>query len=279
MNEATHRLGIDIRSFHSDHPLIREVRPRILHHAKGRGLEVPYFAQTFKNNLSPKQVKALGPEFIKRCGERGDAMDIANAREAMAFAKSIGLQVFSTSYEEPSDFFDPWHELYDRPMPYWHQLINVVDSELEPGDEESFVIVSKADAIEILEPLPELDWAEPLRHKNAKHYRAITNPDGKLPKQDVAGFWDLIWNDEVYAKALGPNSFRCFAHASVRDGETIIPLVDENGDRIVVYRRKGWKYVYADTPELLDVGELDEEGLLELDGLELEEGGGEEPET
>lgn len=86
----------------------------------------------------------------------------------------------------------------------------------------------------------------------------------------MAGFWDLIWNDEVYAKALGPNSFKRFAHASIRDGDTIIPLVDDNGDRIVVYRRKGWKYVYADTPELLEFGELDEEAVMELDGMELE---------
>lgn len=244
--------------------------------AWGVWIEVPYFAQTFKANLKPDQVERLTPEFIKRCGEKGSLVDVSNANEAMAYAKSIGLQVFNTSYEEPTEFFDPWHDLYDRPMPYWHQLINVVDQELEPGDDESFVIITKADAMEILEPLPELDWAEPLRHKNAKHYRAITNPHGKLPKQDVAGFWDLIWNDEVYAKALGVNSFGRFAHASIRDGDTIIPLVDENGDRIAVYRRKGWKYVYADTPELVEVGELDEEGLLELDGLGLVEG---EPET
>lgn len=238
--------------------------------AWGAWIEVPYFAQTFKNNLKPDQVKALTPEFIKRCGERGDAMDIANAKEAWAYAVEIGLEPFSTSYEGPSYFFDPWHELYERPMPYWHQLINVVDAELDDDDDESFVIVTKDDAMEILEPLPELDWAEPLRHKNAKHYRAITNPNGKLPKQDVAGFWDLIWNDEVYAKALGVNSFGRFAHASIREGDTIIPLVDENGDRIAVYRRKGWKYVYADTPELLEIGEPDEEAVLELDGMELE---------
>lgn len=247
--------------------------------AWGAWIEVPYFAQTFKNNLNPDQIRRLTPEFIKKCGERGNAMDIANAKEAMVFAQEIGLQVFSTSYEEATEFFDPWHDIYERPMPYWHQLINVVDLELDDDDDESFVIVTKQDAMEILEPLPELDWAEPLRHKNAKHYRAITNPDGKLPKQDVAGFWNLIWNDEVYAKALGPNSFKRFAHASIRDGDTIIPLVDDNGDRIVVYRRKGWKYVYADTPELLEIGELDEEAVLELDGLEFEEEAGGEPET
>jgi hypothetical protein len=170
----------------------------------------------------------------------------------MAYAKGIGLQVFSTEYEEPTEYFAPWHEVYERPMPYWHQLINAIDHELDGADEDEYLVVTREYAQSVLSPLPEMDWAEPLRHRRAKHYRAIVKPlpDGRLPKQDVDGFWRIMWNDDLFAKGLGPNSFRRFAHAAVVDGDQVVPLLDENGDKLVVYSRSGWKYTYAETPEL-----------------------------
>lgn len=237
----------------------------------GVWIQVPYFSKTFKGNLRPDDIRRLTPDFIQRCGQNGQPADNHNLMEAMAYARGIGLQTFSTGDEGPTEFFDPWHDVYERPMPYWHQLINVVDAELAEGDDESFVIVSKADAMEILEPLPEMDWSEQFRHKRASHYRAITNPTGKLPRQDVEGFWNIVWNDEIFAKALGVNSFSRFAHASIKDGDRIIPLVDENGDRIAVYRRMGWKHLYAHTPELLELGEPDPDDAFDSEGIEIEE--------
>jgi hypothetical protein len=113
-------------------------------------------------------------------------------------------------------------------------------------------VVHREDAQEALSPLPELDWAEPLRHRRAKHYRAIVEPlpDGRLPKQNVEGFWDIIWNDEIFCKSLGPTTFTKFAHAAIIEDETIHPLLDENGDRLLIYRRAGWPQLYAHTPEL-----------------------------
>lgn len=218
----------------------------------GVWIQVPYFSKSFKGNLQPKARERLGEEFIRRCGEKGSRDDRANAAAAMAYAKGIGLEVFSTEYEEPTRFFDPWHEVYDRVMPYWHQLVNVIDPSLDDADEDEYLVVRRVDAQEILSPLPELDWSEPLRHKRAKHYRAIAKPlpDGRLPKQDVEGFWQIMWNDDLFCKSMGPTSFKRFAHAVVIENDEIIPLLDENGDRLMVYRRQGWPYTTVETPEL-----------------------------
>ncbi|MFZ9959596.1 MAG: hypothetical protein ACO3GP_04320 [Candidatus Limnocylindrus sp.] len=241
-------------------PLSAEWMPRfepLLDMLKAKGcwgawIQVPYFSKSFKGNLSPDARERLGDEFIKRCGEKGAKPDREHAAAAMAYAKGIGLQVFSTEYEEPTQFFAPWHEVYERPMPYWHQLVNHIDPYLNDDDDDDYLVVTREEAQSVLSPLPELDWSEPLRHKRAKHYRAIVEPlpDGRLPKQDVNGFWRIMWNDELFCKSLGPNSFRRFAHACVIENDTIIPLLDENGDRLVVYRRRGWPRLYAETPEL-----------------------------
>jgi DNA repair photolyase len=218
----------------------------------GVWIQVPYFSKAFKGNLSEKARSRLGDEFIRRCGEKGNKEDLAHARAAMAYAKGIGLQVFSTGYEEPTRFFDPWHEVYERPMPYWHQLINAIDHELDGADEDEYLVVTREYAQSVLSPLPEIDWAEPLRHRRAKHYRAIVKPlpDGRLPKQDVEGFWRIMWNDELFCKGLGPNRFKRFAHACIKEGDVIVPLLDDNEDRLMVYRRAGWPHTFAETPEL-----------------------------
>jgi DNA repair photolyase len=243
-------------------PLSVEWMPRfepLLDQLKAKGvwgvwIQIPYFSKSFKGNLSEKARGRLGDEFIRRCGEKGSKDDRAHAAAAMAYAKNIGLEVFSTEYEEPTRFFDPWHTVYERTMPYWHQLVNVIDPLVDDPEvaEDGYVVVTREFAQEVLSPLPEADWSEPLRHKRAKHYRAIVQPlpDGRLPKQDVAGFWRIMWNDDLFCKSLGPTSFRRFAHASVTEGDRIIPLLDSSGDRLVVYRREGWRYTLAETPEL-----------------------------
>lgn len=218
----------------------------------GVWIQIPYFSKSFKGNLDARARERLGDDFIKRCGEKGSKTDRAHAQAAMAYAKGIGLEVFSTEYEEPTRFFDPWHEVYDRVMPYWHQLVNAIDQDLDDADEDEYLVIRRVDAQQILSPLPEADWAEPLRHKRAKHYRAIVTPrpDGRLPKQDVDGFWKIMWNDDLFCKSLGPTSFQRFAHAVVIENDEIVPLLDENGDRLMVYRRQGWQYTTVETPEL-----------------------------
>lgn len=221
----------------------------------GVWIQVPYFSKSFKGNLNEKARNRLGEQFISNCGEKGSKTDKTYAESAILYAKGIGLKVFSTEYEEPTRFFDPWHEVYERPMPYWHQLINTIDPMIDDPEiaPDGYVVVTKEMAMQILEPLPELDWSEPLRHKRAKHYRNIvkTLTDGRLPKQSAKTFWDIIWNDEIFCKSLGPTTFKRMAHASIKQDNVITPLLDEHGDRLIVYRRDGWRYVYGETPELL----------------------------
>jgi DNA repair photolyase len=252
--EAGHAVTVGVN------PLTREWLPKfepLLDQLKAAGvwgvwIQVPYFSKAFKGNLDARARGRLGEEFIRACGETGSKADKTHTGAAMSYAKAIGLQVFSTEYEEPTRFFDPWHEVYTRVMPYWHQLVNKIDPDLDDADDDEYLVIRRVDAQQILSPLPDADWAEPLRHKRAKHYRAIVEPrpDGRLPKQDVNGFWSIMWNDDLFCKSLGPTSFRRFAHASITEDGTIVPLLDENGDRLVVYSRKGWSYTFANTPEL-----------------------------
>jgi hypothetical protein len=218
----------------------------------GVWVEVPYFSKSFKGNLAPDARERLGNEFIASCGERGSKADCAHAANAMDYAKAIGMEVFSTSYEEPTGFFDPWHSVYSRVMPYKHQVINAVDADLDPGDEQSVVVLTLDEALQAMEQLPRIDYSEPLRHKRAKHYRALTEqtPGGPLPKQDAEGFWQITWNDELFAKSLGLLSYSRFAFAALIDGQEITPLLDEKGNRLVVYRRAPFKHLYAHMPEL-----------------------------
>jgi hypothetical protein len=218
----------------------------------GVWVEPIYFSKSFKGNLRPDQLAALDPAFIAACGEKGRPEDRAHAAAAMAYAASIGLQVFSTSHEKPTQFFDPWHTIYPRVMPYKHQVINAADALLDQGDDNSVVVLTLDEALDAMEQLPKIDYAEPLRHKRAKHYRALTesSPGGPLPKQDAAGFWQIVWNDELFAKSLGLLNYSCFAFAALIDDQEITPLLDEKGNRIVVYRRTPFKHLYAHIPEL-----------------------------
>ncbi len=218
----------------------------------GVWVEPIYFSKAFKGNLRPDQIAALDAAFIAAAGDRGRPEDRQHAAAARAYALDVGMQSFSTSSSEPSQFFDPWHTIYPRVMPYWQQVINAADASLEPGDEESVAVITMADALSVLEPLPELDWAEPLRHRRARHYRVLTEPfpGGPLPRQDVAGFWRIVWNDELFAKGLGILSYPRCAFAAVINDDEITPLLDDQGHRIVVYRREPWPHLYADMPEL-----------------------------
>lgn len=241
-------------------PLCKEWMPdpaRLIDRLKALGVwgvwvQVPYFGKSFRDNLSPAATERLRPEFVRQCGERGNPDDRRHAQAAMAYARAAGLEVFSTEYEEPTKFFDPWHKLYKRPMPYWHQLVNAVDPMLDGCGDDEYVIVTRDQAEATLVPLPELDWSEVLRHKRAKRYREIVTPlpDGRLPKLSVKALWDIMWNDEVFCKSLGLTSFRRFAQACVIENNTIVPLTDENGDRLLLYRRQPWPYTFAEAPEL-----------------------------
>jgi DNA repair photolyase len=216
----------------------------------GVWIEPLYFGKAFKSNMRQKYKQALGQDFIKNSGEVGSSVDGKHVLDCADYVKSAGLEVFYSGYEEPTRFFEPAQEIYANPMPYWHQIINTLDPFVDEEPELPYTTLTKDEMLEILNPLPELDWSDPLRHKRARHYRAITNPVGKLPKQDVSGFWDIVWNDEIFCKSMGLLRYSRFAYASIEEEGKIQPLLDEEGNKIMVYSREGWDSLYANTPEL-----------------------------
>ena len=217
----------------------------------GVWVQVPYFAQTFRGKLRPDQVSSLTPEFIQRCGEQGNVMDLAHAAQCMEYAKGIGLEVFSVEHEEPSRFFEPWHEVYGTVMPYWHQLVNAAHQFWEESGQE-YIVIERKVALECLEPLPDgIDWGKILHRKWSKKFQdVIGHRSGALPKLGAKEFWDVVWNDDYFSKSIGFNGLSCFAHASIKEGKTIVPLLDDDGNRLCVYRPGGWRYTFANTPDL-----------------------------
>jgi hypothetical protein len=211
-----------------------------------------YMGKHFKGNISERDLDRIGREILADCGGKGRPVDRAHAIALRSYASSVGMQVFSAALEDPSSYFEPYHQLYPRVMPYWHQVINAADASLEEGDTEGFAVITLADAVSVMEPLMELDWSEPLRHSRARLYRELTQPypGGPLPKQDVAGFWSMVWDEEAYAKGLGLLKYTRMAFAALIDGDEITPLLDEQGHRLVVYRRTPWPHLYAHVPEL-----------------------------
>lgn len=216
----------------------------------GVWVEPLYFGKMFKNNIPSKDRQILGERLIQNSGEVGSAVDGKHVIDCIDYALSSGMEVFNTGYEKPTSFFEPAQKIYKAPMPYWHQVINAIDPDLEGKDNNDLIVLTKQDMINLVNPLPELDWADPLRHKRARHYREITNPVGPLPKQNVASFFDIIWNDELFCRSLGLLKYPMFSYASVLDKKTVYPLLDDNGDRLIVYKREGWAEYYANTPEI-----------------------------
>ena len=219
--------------------------------AWGVWVQVPYFSKSFKNQIRPDQRAAMGEDFMAACGEYGNKLDIENAKQAMAYAASIGLEVYSTSYDQPTRFFNPYKDMYGTVMPYRHQLLNVA-SELFNEDNEDYLIISLSNAMRVFHQLPPgIDWKKYLHHKSSAEYRRATNtPTGPLPSIGPDEMWRILWNDDWFARSMGMLRFRQFAFASVKRDGIITPLLDDNCDRLLVYRPSGWQYRYANTPEL-----------------------------
>jgi hypothetical protein len=218
--------------------------------------QAPYFSKSFKGNLRPDQVAALRPEFISQCGEGGSKIDIAHALQAMEYARSIGLETFSIGEDRPTRFFDPWHVLYKRVMPYWRQVINAADAILQEDgpdiDGKDYLILTLESALAALETLPPgIDWGKYAHRKCSREFRrAMACPGGPLPKLDADRFWRLVWNDDFFSRSMGPARLRPFAFAADIRDSVITPLLDDSGNKLVVYRPNGWATYYAHTPEL-----------------------------
>lgn len=222
----------------------------------GVWIEALYMGHKLEEALTPAGRAALTPELIERVGAKGDPLDKALAQQAREYAFEIGLEAFSLEHEGPTSYFDPWHVLYPKVMPYWQQVINAADDSLEPDDEDGYVVITKGDALEILEEIPDIDWTWLLMQRRAKRYREICpplTPDGPLPKANREQMFDIFWNDDQFGGRMGLIGFHRFANAAIIDENRLItPIVDENGDKIVVYRRGGYRYKYAHVPELAE---------------------------
>lgn len=254
--EAGHSVQVGMNPIHSDWlPDPEPLLDRLLEiGVDGVAIYPLYFDQTFRDNLTPKAIHQMGEELVESVGASIKPDQLAYLQQTIQYAEGIGLPVMSDYNHGYSAYWDPWEELYDNVMPHWQQVINPVDLSLEEGDEEGIVVLTKQDALGMLSPLPEMDWSRLLLARRANHFRTLFPPmeNGKLPKVDAETMMDVIWNDEKFGRRLGLVGKDRFSFASVYDGDNIIPIVDENNDRIVVYRRKGWKYMYVHTPELAE---------------------------
>jgi hypothetical protein len=149
--------------------------------------------------------------------------------------------------------FDHWEDIYGKTMPMIQQLINQ-SYEWHQKEGEEYIPIMKDEAISTMSELPGGFNYGPFFHCDVKEMRKMMGlPQGaKLPSMNVEQFWTALWNSEYFSAKMGPLSCKSFAYASVKKGQEITPIIDNNGDKVMVYNPKGFRYRYAHTPDLAE---------------------------
>lgn len=212
-----------------------------------------YFGRTFGEQLTPDKVARITPELIERSGCSGSKIDHAHIGAMLEYAEAAGLSTYYARSDRPSTMFDKWIEVYGKTMPMVQQMIN--QSHQWHGEEgEKYVPITKTEAIDAMSQLPDGFNYGPFFHSDVKEMRKMMGlPAGApLPKMSAAEFWSALWNSEYFSAKMGPLSCKCFAFASIKKGDEIIPIYDENNDRVMVYCPEGFRYRYAHTPDLAE---------------------------
>lgn len=212
-----------------------------------------YFGRTFGESLTADKIQRITPELIDRSGCNGSKLDHAHIMAAMEYAESAGLATYYARSGLPSAMFDRWEEVYGKTMPMIQQLINQ-SHEWHQEEGEEYIPIMKDEAISTMSELPGGFNYGPFFHCDVKEMRKMMGlPQGaKLPSMNVDQFWTALWNSEYFSAKMGPLSCKSFAYASVKKGQEITPIIDNNGDKVMVYNPKGFRYRYAHTPDLAE---------------------------
>jgi len=210
-----------------------------------------YFGRTFGESLTPDKVQRITPELIDRSGCSGSKIDHAHIMAAVEYAKAAGLATYYVRSDQPSTMFNYWEDVYGKTMPMIQQLINQAH-QWHDDEQEEYIPITKDEAVAAMSELPGGFNYGPFFHSDVKEMRKMMGlPQGAtLPHMDTAQFWSALWNSEYFSAKMGPLSSKCFAFASVKKGEKITPIYDDNNDRVIVYRPTGFRYRYAHTPDL-----------------------------
>jgi hypothetical protein len=213
----------------------------------------------YLRNMPERDRIAIGEDAIREAGLKGSDVDFLVSEQATQYAKEIGLQVYGVGVQGATDFWTPFEHLYDNVMPYWQQVLNVADDSLgDDDDPDAYVVITRGDAEELLSPIPDINWAENFQLRSAKRlWEAMTGrpaeerqPGDKMPRVGSKECMDLIWNNRFFGRRYGLAGRDSCAMAVVMEGNEYTPIVDENGDRLFAYRRRGWPYGIAHLPEL-----------------------------
>jgi len=212
-----------------------------------------YFGRTFGESLSDEKVERITPQLIKRSGCNGSKVDHAHIMSMMDYAETAGLATYYVKSDRPSTMFNKWIEVYGKTMPMMQELINQAH-EWHLDEQEKYTPITKEEAINAMSELPPGFNYGPFFHSDVKEMRKMMGlgPGAKLPSMNAGLFWSSLWNSDFFSSKFGPLSCKCFAYASVKKGEMVTPILDDAGNKILVYRPEGFRYRYAHTPELLE---------------------------
>jgi len=210
-----------------------------------------YFGRTFGESLTRDKVQRITPELIDRSGCSGSKIDHAHILAAVEYAEAAGLATYYARSDRSSTMFNYWDEVYGKTMPMIQQMINQAH-EWHQEEREERISITKDEAVAAMSELPSGFNYGPFFHSDVKEMRKMMGmPQGAaLPNMNVEQFWKSLWNSEYFSAKMGPLSCKCFAFASVKKKGEITPIYDDNGDRVMVYSPKGFRYRYAHTPEL-----------------------------
>ena len=174
-------------------------------------------------NMTDRERAALTEPIMKRARKRKPhPVDREHFKHTRTLAAELGLEVYSVGQPTPSNFFDPYRELYQKTFPTMQDFINLCyDAELGLDDLISFDQFAGFMA----QSLPKGEY-------RISHYLGATArtlwKKYHIPNQlTYTQLLSIIWDqpETKYSMARLPN----FAYAGMQDDDgTWTQLVDEN---------------------------------------------------
>lgn len=202
--------------------------------------EILHFNSNQTRNLTPRERDNLTESVISKALRRTyHPDDVAFLDGLLDMAEEIGLCPFNLHRHKPSNFWAPWWDNYEMTFPIMQDFINEAWTCLDDGD-----VLTFDNFASIMSELP--NGKMRLGHYVGASAADVTRDSGK-PWSNYMTYEELlkmIWNNQAINQC--PVNLPCFSFAAEYEGEIYHPLLDENGDSLMVFHREGFRHFYVD---------------------------------
>ena len=165
-----------------------------------------------QNNMSEREKQAIGQVLLGRAKKRGlSDVDLAYHAQFSQMCEAEGIAVYHTGGSHETNYFDIYHQTYEKTFPTMQGFMNTIWQTKQDGD-----LVRFSEFLNYVNPhLPTGDFA--LRGYIASVFRVYKH--FSLPtKFSFTNLLDMFWNDERIGKNM--STFPNFSYAVMQDAET-----------------------------------------------------------